>query len=58
MIVKNIVIRNENSRLIIDIKDCDMNSKKLEQQSSKVIDTVLEEILKNKDTLSIIKNMK
>ena len=54
MIVKNIVIRHENHKLIVNVKDADMKTKKLEQKMSIVIDTILEEILKNKDTFKII----
>ena len=54
MIVKNVVIRQENHKLIVDVKDADMKTKKLEQKMSIVIDTIIEEVLKNDETLDLV----
>lgn len=58
MIVKNIVIRDIDGSIKIDLKDADMNNTELENKVSFIFDNCLEELVKDDLFDELIKKVK
>ena len=58
MIVKNIVIRETDGGIRIDLKDADMNSTELENKVSFIFDVCLEELVNDDLFDKLIKKVK